>query len=133
MYKRYVRALRSGIMVYCPWNIHFFYETKLFLGGSNYFCSMVFLVDNKFTMSMPKICVHSETLYYKEYLYLWIAEDLAALDRELADEEDYFDISKHGIVEIVGDDSAGRKIIVVSACKLPPIGKEVFNHAKLLR
>ncbi|KMQ91457.1 rho gtpase-activating protein 1 [Lasius niger] len=90
-------------------------------------------VDNKFIMSMPKICVHSETLYYKEYLYLWIAEDLAALDRELADEEDYFDISKHGIVEVVGDDSAGRKIIVVSACKLPPIGKEVFNHAKLLR
>ncbi|EFN74694.1 Rho GTPase-activating protein 1 [Camponotus floridanus] len=61
------------------------------------------------------------------------AEDLAALDGELADEEDYFDISKYGIVEVVGDDSAGRKIIVVSACKLPSIGKEVFNHAKLLR
>ncbi|XP_014477588.1 PREDICTED: rho GTPase-activating protein 1 isoform X1 [Dinoponera quadriceps] len=61
------------------------------------------------------------------------AEDLAALDGELADEEDYLDISRHGIVEVVGDDSAGRKIIVVSACKLPPIGKETFNHAKLLR
>jgi len=55
------------------------------------------------------------------------------LDGELADEEDYLDISRHGIVEVVGDDSAGRKIIVVSACKLPPIGKETFNHAKLLR
>ncbi|XP_012062217.1 PREDICTED: rho GTPase-activating protein 8-like, partial [Atta cephalotes] len=61
------------------------------------------------------------------------ADDLAALDGELADEEDYLDISRHGIVEVVGDDSAGRKIIVVSACKLPPIGKETFNHAKLLR
>ncbi|XP_012279356.1 rho GTPase-activating protein 1 [Orussus abietinus] len=60
-------------------------------------------------------------------------EDLAALDTELADEEDYQDIAKLGIVEVVGDDSAGRKIIVVSACKLPPVGKEVFNHAKLLR
>ncbi|KAI4497927.1 hypothetical protein M0802_007043 [Mischocyttarus mexicanus] len=61
------------------------------------------------------------------------ADDLAALEGELADEEDYLDISRHGIVEVVGDDSAGRKIIVVSACKLPPIGKEAFNHAKLLR
>ncbi|XP_043286655.1 rho GTPase-activating protein 1 [Venturia canescens] len=61
------------------------------------------------------------------------ADDLAALDEELADEEDYLDISRLGIVEVVGDDSAGRKVIVVSACKLPPVGKEVFNHAKLLR
>ncbi|XP_074115538.1 rho GTPase activating protein at 68F isoform X3 [Cotesia typhae] len=61
------------------------------------------------------------------------AEDLAALDAELADEEDYNDIARLGIVEVVGDDSAGRKVIVVSACKLPAVGKEVFNHAKLLR
>lgn len=74
------------------------------------------------------------TLYHNKYLFWWIADDLAALDgEELADEEDYLDISRHGIVEVVGDDSAGRKIIVVSACKLPPIGKETFNHAKLLR
>lgn len=61
------------------------------------------------------------------------ADDLAALEGELADEEDYVDISRHGIVEVVGDDSAGRKIIVLSACKLPSIGKEGFNYAKLLR
>ncbi|XP_015116072.1 rho GTPase-activating protein 1 [Diachasma alloeum] len=61
------------------------------------------------------------------------AEDLAALDEELADEEDYHDIARLGIVEVVGDDSAGRKVIVVSACKLPAVGKGVFNHAKLLR
>ncbi|OXU26243.1 hypothetical protein TSAR_016906 [Trichomalopsis sarcophagae] len=61
------------------------------------------------------------------------ADDLAALDTELADEEDYHDIARLGIVEVVGDDSAGRKVIVVSACKLPPVGKEAFNHAKLLR
>lgn len=34
---------------------------------------------------------------------------------------------------MVGDDNAGRKVIVVSACKLPPVGKETFNYAKLLR
>ena len=61
------------------------------------------------------------------------ADDQAALDEELEDEEDYLDISRLGIVEVVGDDSAGRKVIVVSACKLPPVGKDVFNHAKLLR
>lgn len=55
------------------------------------------------------------------------------MDEELADEEDYHDIARLGIVEVVGDDSAGRKVIVVSACKLPAVGKEVFNHAKLLR
>lgn len=63
------------------------------------------------------------------------ADDLAALDTELSDEEDYTDIARLGIVEVVGDDSAGRKVIVVSACKLPPIGKDSrdFSHAKLLR
>ena len=62
------------------------------------------------------------------------ADYLKALDTELADEEDYSDIAPLGIVEVVGDDSAGRKVIVVSACKLPPVNREgAFNHAKLLR
>ena len=39
---------------------------------------------------------------------------------------DYSDIAKHGIVEVVGDDKGGRKIIIVSACKLPP-NKELDN------
>ena len=29
------------------------------------------------------------------------------------------DIASRGIVEVVGDDAAGRKIIVISACRLP--------------
>ncbi|CAB0042977.1 unnamed protein product [Trichogramma brassicae] len=87
-----------------------------------------------------------------------ISDYLEALDTELADEEDYSDIGSLGIVEVVGDDSAGRKVIVVSACKLPPVvgrgGSDAatnanagaatttttttttpasFNHAKLLR
>jgi len=33
------------------------------------------------------------------------------------DTEDFSDIAKQGIVEVVGDDLAGRKIIVISACK----------------
>ncbi|XP_060521020.1 rho GTPase-activating protein 8 isoform X2 [Cylas formicarius] len=35
--------------------------------------------------------------------------------------EQYSEIAKYGIVDVKGDDSVGRKIIVVYACKLPPI------------
>jgi len=35
------------------------------------------------------------------------------------------------VVDVVGDDAVGRKIIVVSACKLP-CNKEV-DHPRLLR
>uniref|UniRef100_A0A146M8A5 Rho GTPase-activating protein 1 n=2 Tax=Lygus hesperus TaxID=30085 RepID=A0A146M8A5_LYGHE len=47
------------------------------------------------------------------------------------DDEDFSDVAKYGIVEVVGDDTAGRRIIVVSACKLPP-SKEI-NHDRLLK
>ena len=47
------------------------------------------------------------------------------------DFDDFSDVSKHGIVDVFGDDTAGRRIIVVSACKLPP-SKEL-DHSKLLR
>lgn len=45
--------------------------------------------------------------------------------------EKFAEISKYGIVDVKGDDSDGRKIIVVYACKLPPI-KEI-DHTLLLR
>ena len=44
---------------------------------------------------------------------------------------DYSDIAKHGIVEVMGDDKAGRKIIVVSACKLP--SNKSFDSQRFLR
>nr|CAD7593046.1 unnamed protein product [Timema genevievae] len=46
-------------------------------------------------------------------------------------EEDYKDVAKYGIVEVVGDDTYGRKVIVVSACKLP--GNKELDHGLLLR
>ncbi|XP_074026734.1 rho GTPase activating protein at 68F isoform X9 [Leptinotarsa decemlineata] len=45
--------------------------------------------------------------------------------------EKFSEIAKLGIVDVKGDDCDGRKIIVVYACKLPPV-KEV-NHSLLLR
>ena len=35
------------------------------------------------------------------------------------EDDDFSDIARHGILEVVGDDAAGRKIIVISACRLP--------------
>ena len=45
--------------------------------------------------------------------------------------EDFSDIAEHGIVDVVGDDKGGRKIIVVSACKLP--AKKDFDSQRFLR
>lgn len=47
------------------------------------------------------------------------------------DDEDFSDIARHGIIEVVGDDLAGRKIIVISACRLPC--NKAFDHQRFLR
>lgn len=43
----------------------------------------------------------------------------------------FIDIAKHGIVDVKGDDSVGRKIIVVYACKLPPVS--TIDHTNFLQ
>lgn len=43
----------------------------------------------------------------------------------------FSDISRYGIVDVKGDDVDGRKIIVVYACRIPPV-KEI-DHTILLR
>jgi len=45
--------------------------------------------------------------------------------------EDFSDIAEHGVVDVVGDDKGGRKIIVVSACKLP--ANKDFDNQRFLR
>lgn len=47
------------------------------------------------------------------------------------EEDDYKDIAEHGIVEVAGDDTLGRKVISVYACRLPPISS--INHQRLLK
>lgn len=51
-------------------------------------------------------------------------------EEEEAEKGDYHDIARHGIIEVAGDDVLGRKVIVFSACKLPP--KTELNHQRLL-
>ena len=54
--------------------------------------------------------------------------ELGAVD---ALSEDFTDISSLDIVDVVGDDRAGRPVIVVYACRLP--NKNTFDHDKFLR
>ncbi|XP_061102593.1 rho GTPase-activating protein 1 isoform X1 [Conger conger] len=45
--------------------------------------------------------------------------------------ETYEDIARHHIVEVAGDDNFGRKVIVFSACRMPP--QHELNHHHLLK
>lgn len=44
--------------------------------------------------------------------------------------DDFADVAKYGIVDVVGDDTYGRKVIVVSACRLP--SNKVLDPNRLL-
>jgi len=45
--------------------------------------------------------------------------------------EDFTDIAEHGIIEVLGDDRSGRKIITAAACKLP--SNKAFDNQRFLR
>ncbi|UXI16165.1 acidic mammalian chitinase [Sarcoptes scabiei] len=57
------------------------------------------------------------------------AMDLALSEGDC--DENFDDITKHGIVGVAGDDKFARKIITIYACRLP--ANNTFNHAKFLR
>ncbi|KAE8281112.1 Rho GTPase-activating protein 8 Rho-type GTPase-activating protein 8 [Larimichthys crocea] len=42
----------------------------------------------------------------------------------------YYDVARHGIVQVSGDDNYGRKLIIFSSCCLPP--SHQLNHRRLL-
>ncbi|XP_039610567.1 rho GTPase-activating protein 1 [Polypterus senegalus] len=45
-------------------------------------------------------------------------------------DDPYYDIARHQIVEVAGDDNYGRKVILFSACRMPP--NHELDHHKLL-
>jgi len=47
------------------------------------------------------------------------------------EDDDFSDIARHGILEVVGDDAAGRKIIVISACRLP--SNKNFDYTRFMK
>ncbi|CAM5121533.1 unnamed protein product [Eretmochelys imbricata] len=46
-------------------------------------------------------------------------------------DDPYYDIARHQIVEVAGDDNYGRKVILFSACRMPPCHQ--LDHVKLLQ
>ncbi|CAL8242378.1 unnamed protein product [Merluccius merluccius] len=42
----------------------------------------------------------------------------------------YYDVARHGILQVIGDDNYGRKLIVFSSCCMPP--SHQLNHQRLL-
>ncbi|XP_030296466.1 rho GTPase-activating protein 8 isoform X2 [Sparus aurata] len=42
----------------------------------------------------------------------------------------YYDVARHGIIQVCGDDNYGRKLIIFSSCCLPP--SHQLNHRRLL-
>ncbi|XP_038049249.1 rho GTPase-activating protein 8-like [Patiria miniata] len=57
------------------------------------------------------------------------AENVETID--VVEEEDTFeDIAKHNIIQVAGDDSVGRKLVLFYCCRLPPT--KTYNTARLL-
>ncbi|MCI4393233.1 hypothetical protein PGIGA_G00155180 [Pangasianodon gigas] len=60
------------------------------------------------------------------------ATDIKSLSdgSHMAWDDPFYDIARHQIVEVAGDDNFGRKVIVFSACRMPP--QHQLNHHMLL-
>ncbi|XP_067855875.1 rho GTPase-activating protein 8-like isoform X1 [Heptranchias perlo] len=42
----------------------------------------------------------------------------------------FYDVARHGILHVAGDDNYGRKLVIFSCCRMPP--SHQLNHRKLL-
>ncbi|XP_031453092.1 rho GTPase-activating protein 8 [Phasianus colchicus] len=51
-------------------------------------------------------------------------------DPELDINHPYYDVARHGIIQLAGDDNSGRKVITFSCCRMPP--SHQLNHTRLL-
>ncbi|XP_053243599.1 rho GTPase-activating protein 8 isoform X2 [Podarcis raffonei] len=51
-------------------------------------------------------------------------------DAEISPTHPYYDVARHNILHLVGDDNLGRKVIAFSCCRLPP--SHQLNHRRLL-
>ncbi|KAI2662551.1 Rho GTPase-activating protein 1 [Labeo rohita] len=72
----------------------------------------------------------------------WPPDDPAGLSKSASDikslggtshlpwDDPFYDIARHQIVEVAGDDNFGRKVIVFNACRMPP--QHQLDHHKLL-
>ncbi|XP_029922660.1 rho GTPase-activating protein 1 [Myripristis murdjan] len=59
-----------------------------------------------------------------------ISQRLGAGSPHLSWDHPFYDIARHQIIEVAGDDNFGRKVIVFNACRMPP--HHELDHHKLL-
>uniref|UniRef100_A0A8C7WZB2 CRAL-TRIO domain-containing protein n=1 Tax=Oryzias sinensis TaxID=183150 RepID=A0A8C7WZB2_9TELE len=59
-----------------------------------------------------------------------LSEGFDASSPHLPWDHPFYDIARHHIIEVAGDDNFGRKVIVFSACRMPP--QHELDHHKLL-
>lgn len=55
---------------------------------------------------------------------------MAGLDPTLSTSHPFYDVARHGILQVAGDDRQGRRIFTFSCCRLPPLHQ--LNHQRLL-
>ncbi|XP_027710073.1 rho GTPase-activating protein 8 isoform X2 [Vombatus ursinus] len=54
----------------------------------------------------------------------------ACKDSALGMDHPYYDVARHGILHLAGDDNSGRRVITFSCCRMPP--SHELNHSHLL-
>ncbi|XP_036615068.1 rho GTPase-activating protein 8-like isoform X5 [Trichosurus vulpecula] len=54
----------------------------------------------------------------------------ACEDSTLGMDHPYYDVARHGILQLAGDDNSGRRVITFSCCRMPP--SHELNHSRLL-
>ncbi|XP_024917920.1 rho GTPase-activating protein 1 [Cynoglossus semilaevis] len=59
-----------------------------------------------------------------------ISQRLDSISSHLPLNHRFYDIARHHIIEVAGDDNFGRKVIVFNACRMPPVHE--LNHHNLL-
>ncbi|XP_078004304.1 rho GTPase-activating protein 8 isoform X2 [Phascolarctos cinereus] len=59
-----------------------------------------------------------------------LASTPACKDSELGIDHPYYDVARHGILQLAGDDNSGRRVITFSCCRMPP--SHELNHSRLL-
>uniref|UniRef100_A0A2K6GAI5 Rho GTPase activating protein 8 n=1 Tax=Propithecus coquereli TaxID=379532 RepID=A0A2K6GAI5_PROCO len=55
---------------------------------------------------------------------------MAGQDPALSTSHPFYDVARHGILQVAGDDHFGRRVVTFSCCRMPP--SHELNHGRLL-
>ncbi|KAI2598201.1 Rho GTPase activating protein 8, partial [Homo sapiens] len=55
---------------------------------------------------------------------------MAGQDPALSTSHPFYDVARHGILQVAGDDRFGRRVVTFSCCRMPP--SHELDHQRLL-